>query len=241
MPYSTIRQGETPEAIIHLRNARLEQQHQSQSGQVSVELLSGTSVLATSQIACSGTSVDAAVMFQKQLPPGFYTIQATYRDRDKEREFYQNGFWVEDEQVLKSGPVLGRQGNFLTKDGKPFFPFGTNYFTTEENGWDFSGPRNADVWERDFANMEKHAVSFVRTGVWMGQIKFLESDGGVSERFLRNVEAYLLCARQHHIIVNFTFFAFDPQATLRQGDTPLTFLPGGNPYLDPVTIRAEIG
>ncbi len=240
MPYSTVRKGEIPEAIIHLRNARLEQQHQPQTGQVSVELLSGTSVLATEQITCSGTSVDAEVMFQKQLPPGFYTVQARYRDSDKEREFYQNGFWVEDEQVLKSGPVLGHQGNFLTKDGKPFFPFGTNYFTTEENGWDFSGPRNAAVWEYDFGDMERHGVSFVRTGVWMGQIKVVDgSDGGVTERFLRNVEAYLLCARRHNIAVNFTFFAFDPQTTLRREDNPLTLLPGGNPYIDPITIRAE--
>ncbi len=240
MPYSTIRKGESPEAIIHLRNARLEQQHQPQTGQVIVELLSGTSVLATEQITCSGTSVDAEVTFQKQLPPGFYTVQARYRDSDKEREFYQNGFWVEDEQVLKSGPVLGRQGNFLTKDGKPFFPFGTNYFTTEENGWDFSGPRNAAVWEYDFGDMERHGVSFVRTGVWMGQIKVVEgSEGGVTERFLRNVEAYLLCARRHNIAVNFTFFAFDPQTTLRREDNPLTLLPGGNPYIDPITIRAE--
>jgi hypothetical protein len=62
----------------------------------------------------------------------------------------------------------------------------------------------------------------------------------VTERFLRNVEAYLLCAREHHIAVNFTFFAFDPQTTLRMSeDLPTAFLPGSNPYLDPVTIRAE--
>ena len=42
--------------------------------------------------------------------------------------------------LLTSGPVLGVQGDFLTRDGKPFFPVGTNYFNTEENGWDFSGP-----------------------------------------------------------------------------------------------------
>ena len=88
--------------------------------------------------------------------------------------------------------------------------------------------------------MEKHGVSFVRSGVWGGQIRFLGPEGGVTERFLRNIEAYLLCARQHHIAVNFTFFAFDPQTTLRiSEDSPTAFLPGSNPYLDPVTIRAE--
>jgi hypothetical protein len=239
VPYSTLKKGETAQAIVHLRNTLKQRQHLPQSGHVSLQLLSGSSVLSKQQIDCSGDAVDVNISFQQPLSPGFYTIQGTYQDGGKPREFYGNGFWVEDEKLLRSGPILGVGGDFLTKDGKPFFPFGTNYFTTEENGWDFSGSRNAEVWERDFADMERHGVSFVRTGVWMGQIKFLEADGGVSERFLRNVEAYLLCARRHNIPVNFTFFAFDPQTTLRQGDTPLTFLPGGNPYLDPVTIRAE--
>ena len=83
------------------------------------------------------------------------------------REFYQNGFWVEDAAAVNSGPALGVQGDFLTRDGAPFFPVGTNYFTTEENGWDFSGPRNAWVWDKDFDEMSHHGVSFVRTGVWM--------------------------------------------------------------------------
>jgi hypothetical protein len=193
------------------------------------------------QVPCAGDTVNTSIDFQKTLAPGFYRVRGTYESEGKPREFAQNGFWVEDEDLLKSGPVLGVQGDFLTKNGKPFFPLGTNYFTTEENGWDFSGPRNADVWERDFAEMEKHGVSFVRTGVWGGQIKFLDgAEGGVPERFLRNVEAYLLCARQHNIAINFTFFAFDPQTTLRLGgDVPVASLPGTNPYLDPITIRAE--
>ena len=33
----------------------------------------------------------------------------------------------------------------------------------------------------------------------------------MNERFLRNVEAFLLCARRHNVAVNFTFFAFAPQ------------------------------
>jgi hypothetical protein len=72
---------------------------------------------------------------------------------------------VQNEEAVASGPTLGVHGDFLTKDGTPFFPFGTNYFTTEENGWDFSGPRNAAAWDNDFADMERHGVTFVRTGV----------------------------------------------------------------------------
>jgi Beta-galactosidase len=241
-PYATLKPSESPQVVVHLRDALKQKRGLSQSGEVSVQLLSGDRVLGTLQAPCNGRTVDLSVDFQKAaLTPGFYTIRGTYLRDGKPREFYQNGFWVEDEKLLKSGPVLGVHGDFLTKDHAPFFPFGTNYFTTEENGWDFSGPRNADVWERDFEEMEKHGVSFVRTGVWGGLIKFLDgAEGGVPERFLRNLEAYLLSARRHHIAVNFTFFAFDPQTTLRLGgEVPVTSLAGSNPYLDPVTIRAE--
>ena len=40
----------------------------------------------------------------------------------------------------------------------------------------------------------------------------------VTERFARNLEAYLLCARRHNIVVNFTFFAFVPHTGMRGFD-----------------------
>jgi hypothetical protein len=84
----------------------------------------------------------------------------TWSSGGKARESYANGFRVEELTDLESGPALGVDKDFLTRGGKPFFPVGTNYFGTEENGWDFSGPRNALVWEQDFADMERHGVSF---------------------------------------------------------------------------------
>jgi hypothetical protein len=100
-------------------------------------------------------------------------------------------------------------GDFLTRGGKPFFPVGTNYFTTEENGWDFSGPRNASVWEKDFAEMAAHGVTFVRTGVWMKNAKFIEPGTGEAGRALPAQSRGLshLCPSPRHS-VNFTFFAF---------------------------------
>ncbi len=242
LQFSTAKRGETPSAVLHFDNPHAREPGAKQSGQCTVELASGNSAIARRMIDCTSSFVDQAIDFPNSLAPGFYNVRATYlNSAGKPASIYQNGFWVEDENLLKSGPQLGVDKDFLTRDGHPFFPFGTNYFSTESNGWDFSGPRNAYVWERDFANMEKHNVSFVRTGVWGGQMKITDSpDGGVSERFLRNVEAYLLCANRHHIAVNFTFFAFDPQSTLRVGqNNPVMLLPGSNPYLDPVTIRAE--
>src|SRR5271157_4358427 len=86
--------------------------------------------------------------------------------------------------------------------------------------------------------MEKHGVNFVRTGVWMPNLHFVEPlTDMVTERFARNLEAYLLCARRHNIVVNFTFFAFVPHTGMRGFDQAAA--PTQNPYTDPVAIRGE--
>jgi hypothetical protein len=235
--YSAIRPDESAQIEIHLENAPAA----APAGNVKIEISSGDDVLYNTNIPCTGSRVDATVPFHKVLPPGFYTIRGVYEYGGKPREFYRNGFWVQNAEALASGPALGVRGDFLTKDGTPFFPFGTNYFTTEENGWDFSGPRNAAAWDNDFADMERHGVTFVRTGVWMSNAKFVEpSTGEVNERFLRNLEAYLLSARNHHVAVNFTFYSFTPKTgssfPVRQ-DQPEAPLP--NPYTNPAVVREE--
>ncbi len=236
--FSTLKPGEPAQIVVHLHNARRERLKLPLSGEARVELLSGTAVLDTEQVMCHGGSVDADVYFRKPLSPGFYAVRGVYSDDGHAREFYENGFWVEDEKLLSSGPVLGVHGDFITRDGKPFFPVGTNYFDTEANGWDFSGPRNAWNWERDFAEMEQSGVTLVRTGVWMPYKRFVEPlTGEVNERFLRNLEAYLLCARHHNIAVNFTFFAFVPRIAMRFG--PDAEGPAPNAYIDAASIRAE--
>ena len=234
--YSAIRPDEFAQIEIHLEHAP-----SALPGDVKIEISSGDNVLYSTSIPCMGSRVDANVPFRRLLPAGFYTIRGVYEYGGKPREFYRNGFWVQNIDALASGPALGVRGDFLTKDGTPFFPFGTNYFTTEENGWDFSGPRNAAAWDNDFADMERHGVTFVRTGVWMSNAKFVEpSTGQVNERFLRNVEAYLLSARGHQIAINFTFYGFTPKTgsvfPVRQ-DQPEPPLP--NPYTNAAIVRDE--
>src|SRR6201999_505574 len=200
--YSVLRPTEFPQVTVHLNQAR------PVNGDVRVELLSGDKLLSQATLPIMAQQASSSTApFEKPLPAGFYKVRATFRQQGKFREFYENGFWVAERSSLDYGEALGVKGDFLTRGGKPFFPVGTNYFTTEENGWDFSGPRNAAVWERDFADKEKHNVNFVRTGVWMGAGGFLDpATGGANERFLRNLEAFLAAARRHHIAVNFTFF-----------------------------------
>jgi hypothetical protein len=256
LPFSAVKPGETPRVIVHLRNAQRERLGAPLGGVVKIELLSGETVLQTKSVTVAGDRemrVDLAPQ-----PSGFYTVRGVYEEGGRPREFYQNAFWVEDQALLASGPVLGVAGDVLTRDGKPFFVMGTNYFTTEEDGWDFAGPRNAWIWEKDFAEIERSGVNFVRTGVWMPYLEFLDpATGAAPERFLRNLEAYLLCARHHNIVVNFTFYAFMPRPGMGLTKQPpqrgcdatapaeseaagAAPPPGPNPYLDPAAIRAEL-
>jgi len=236
--YSDMRPGEQTQLTVHWRCPREERLDVETRGEVQLDLKSGEKTIASATVPISAKGkADVDSTIHMSLPTGFYQIAAVYRESGKPVEFYENGFWVSDPSAINSGPVLGVRGDFLTLDSKPFFPVGTNYFTTEENGWDFSGPRNAYIWKKDFADMEAHGVSFVRTGVWMANAKFIDpATGGANERFLRNVEAFLLCAQRHRIAVNFTFFAFSPHsgAAPNSGDaTP------PNPYLDPEAVAAE--
>ncbi len=264
--YTALKPGETPQVTVRLRNPR-----RALAGAVQIEVLSGSTVVEAAQVPAIGNQVEVEVPLKKAPEPGFYMVRGLYQESGQAREFYQNGFWVEDASLLRSGPVLGVKGDFLTRDGKPFYAVGTNYFTTDENGWDFAGPRNGWIWERDFGEMSRHGVNFVRTGVWMPRLAFLDPvTGAAPERFLRNLEAFLLSARRHNIIVNFTFYAFAP----RPGTSPLGQIPlpetqapqtpaappratpgaggrggrggagtptsGKNPYIDPDAISAEL-
>ena len=220
MPFSTLKPGEPAKAIVHLRNAGRERANQPLAGAVRLQLMSGNVVEETLNIPVSG-SMNAEAPFTKSLPPGFYTVRGVWTENGQGREAYQNGVWVEDAAQLTAGPVLGAKKDFLTSDGKPFFPVGANYFSTEANGWDFSGPRNAWIWDRDFEEMQRYGVTFVRTGVWGPTLRLIDpSTKGVTERFLRNLEAYLLSAHRHGIMVNFTFYAFAPRPLDPSAPTP---------------------
>ena len=238
--FSAIRASEPPVITVHLRVQRQQKLGVEVSGEVQLQLLNEKEVIATATVPLAGQGIaDLDAPFHQPLPAGFYKVTAVYREGGQAREFYQNGFLVTDRSALASGPVLGVRGDFLTLDSRPFFPVGTNYFTTEEDGWDFSGPRNAWIWDKDFAEMAAHGVSLVRTGVWMPNGKFIDGNtGGANERFMRNLEAFLECAHRHNIAINFTFFAFSPHS----GDLPRSQDSAGkppNPYTSPASVEAE--
>ncbi len=243
LQYTTLRPGESPAVTLHLTQAGVT----AQRGKAHVELHEGQHLLSSVTIPLGGNDTSVPVFFKQALKGGLYTVHATWTpDTPKAttpQEAAENGFVVEDLSALQNGPALGVHGDFLTLGGKPFFPVGVNYFSTDANGWDFSGPRNGATWERDFADMQRHGVSFVRTGVWMPDTsKFVESlTGEANERFLRNLEAFLAAAHRHDIAVNFTCFAFTPhgQPQRRRSSDTGAEPPPPNPYLDATTLRQE--
>ncbi len=243
LQYNALRPGETPAVTLHLRQGNAT----TASGKVHIDLMEGVRILETKQVAVGGNESSVTVSFAAPPHAGVYTTRATWTPDDSQpstpQEFAENGFVVEDLSALETGPALGTHGDFLTLGGKPFFPVGTNYFSTDANGWDFSGPRNGATWERDFADMERHGVSFVRTGVWMPSFsKFVDGlTGEANERFLRNLEAFLSAAHRHNIAVNFTCFAFTPhgQDRPRRSSDTSSEPPPPNPYLDETTLRQE--
>ncbi|HLI75752.1 MAG TPA: beta-galactosidase [Acidobacteriaceae bacterium] len=247
LQYTALRPGEMPAVTLHLSGAGTT----LPEGKAQVELLQSGHIAESRTVDLGGMEASTAVEFTRPLRPGVYTLRATWTPsasrqnipQNTPQEFAENGFVVEDLKDLETGPALGARGDFLTLGGAPFFPVGTNYFSTDANGWDFSGPRNGATWERDFADMERHGVSFVRTGVWMPSFsRFVEaSTGEANERFLRNLEAVLSAAHRHNIVVNFTCFAFTPhgQDRYRRSSDTGSEPPPPNPYLDETTVRQE--
>ena len=241
VPNATIADGETPQVVVHLRNLRKQPRGEPLGGSVRVELISDGKVIESSQVSCAGETMAASVTFGSKLPPGLYVVRASYEEGGSVIQIYHTGFWSRDEKLLRSGPILSVGKTYFRKDGAPFLPFGTNYFSTDFYHTGFLGSANAHVWERDFAEMQKHGVTFVRTGVWNGHADLFDKvTGGVEESVLRSLEAFLLSAGRHDIQVHFTFYAFDPQTVRRHpGETPLQFGPGTNPYTDPVARHAQ--
>jgi len=241
--YSVIRPNETPTLTVHLAFPRQQHLGTTVNGEVQLQLSSEKGLVTKATVPLTGNpnedlDVPFQASFQAPLASGFYTVTATLTLGGQPREFYQNAFLVADRESLTTGPALGVHGDFLTLADKPFFPVGTNYFSTEANGWDFSGPRNAAIWDKDFADMQSHGVSFVRTGVWMPNAKFVDpTTNAVNQRFLRNLEAFLHCAQRHNIAINFTFFAFSPHSGPAASKDPAVIPP--NPYTDPASVAAQ--
>ncbi|MDO7908177.1 beta-galactosidase [Paenibacillus sp. JX-17] len=146
---------------------------------------------------------------------------------DGEVRILRQGYWRRDEELLAAGQPIARSRDYFIKEGRPLPVVGMTYMTSDV-ARKFLFLPNADVWDRDMAQMAKAGINWIRTGVWTAYRNIMQVDGYVSEEVLRAVDAFFLTAKRHGLQVTFTFFSFTPETW-----------EGVNPYLDPQSVEAQ--
>ncbi|MFN0205360.1 MAG: hypothetical protein ACKVS6_03500 [Planctomycetota bacterium] len=159
--------------------------------------------------------------------PGIYNVEVEVINFAGQPSIQKTGFWVRDEKLLRSGPKITVSTDWLRKDNVVFPIVGTTYMASDVHRKFLFEP-NPYLWDRDFAEMKRFGVNFVRTGFWTGWQRAMLDSGAIDEHVLRALDAYVLTAARHGIIVCFNFFAFQP-----------TMHGGTNPYLDPRALEGQ--
>lgn len=187
----------------------------------------GREVFATSA-ALAGTpeSRTAIVRIGAKLGPGLHHVMVEAQEGGAPR-IARTGFWVRDEKLFASGPKLSVSRDWLRKEGRPYPVVGTTYMASDVHRKFLFEP-NPHVWDADFAEMRRRGIDFVRTGLWTAWSRALSDPGAIDEATLAALDAYVLSAAKHGIVVCFNLFAF----------LPLPFT-GDNPYLDPRSLEGQ--
>jgi len=158
---------------------------------------------------------------------GLYFVDAELLSKETAIAVYHAGFWVRDEDFLRSGPRLSVNHDYFELDGHPLAVVGTTYMSSEVQRLYFEHP-NVAVWDGDLAQISAAGLNMLRTGWWTGWDKFCDESGHPYDRTLRTIEAFLMTSRRHTLPVQFNFFAFLPEV-----------LGGANAYLDPQAVQRQ--
>jgi len=198
------------------------------AGAVSVKLTSYPEAQPSNRSTVTSTIPSAgSIVLPAAQGKGLYFIEAQLLEGDRVRAIYHSGFWIRDEDYLRSGPHLGVNHDYFELDGHPLAVVGTTYMSSEVQRLYFDRP-NVYVWNQDLAQIHDAGLNMIRTGWWTGWDKFCDENGQPYERTLRTLEAYLMTARKNGLPVQFNFFAFLPDV-----------LRGANPFLDPAAVRRQ--
>ena len=163
----------------------------------------------------------------RPLAPGLYHVTVTLPEVSWHPRATTTGFWVKDERLLRSGPRLSVSRDFLRRDGAAMPVVGTTYMASDVHRKFLFEP-NPHVWDRDFREMARQGVNFVRTGLWTAWSRAMLDPGAPDEGVLSALEAYVQTAARHGILVCFNLFAFQPPA-----------FGGANPFLDPRALEGQ--
>ncbi|NOV00981.1 beta-galactosidase [Paenibacillus planticolens] len=161
------------------------------------------------------------------IEPGLYRVTCKAEAEDGEMRVLRQGFWGYDANLLQEGTPIVCDRDYFIKDGRPLPVVGMTYMTSDV-ARKFLFLPNADVWDRDMAQMAKAGINWIRTGIWTAYRNIMQVDGHASEEVLRAIDAFFLTAKKHNLQVTFTFFSFTPETW-----------EGVNPYLDPQSVEAQ--
>jgi hypothetical protein len=161
------------------------------------------------------------------LLPGLYRAEVAIPEAPFHPQAVTTGFWVKDETLLAAGPKLSVSRDWIRANGRVVPVVGTTYMASDVHRKFLFEP-NPAVWDRDFAYMKSQGVNMVRTGLWTAWSRVMIDPGAVDENVLSALDAYVLTAAKHGILVCFNFFAFIPPS---YGDT--------NPYLGPRALEGQ--
>jgi hypothetical protein len=223
--------GETPRLRVTRRRARPHADEPPLSrAHVSVRNAAGEQVF-TGELQLDGTRQTCTGLIEIRTPqplaPGLYHALVEVPDAASEPRRIESGFWVTDERLLASAPLLGVSRDWLRKGGAAFPLIGTTYMASDVHRKFLFEP-NPHVWDRDFSEMARRGINFVRTGLWTAWGRAMLDPGAIDEGVLLALDAYVLTAARHGIFVCFNFFAFLPPAYT-----------GDNPYLDPRALEGQ--
>lgn len=161
------------------------------------------------------------------IQSGLYRIICRAEGPDGEIRVLKQGFWGFDAELLKQGTPISAGRDYFIKDGVSLPVVGMTYMTSDV-ARKFLFLPNADVWDRDMAQMKKAGINWIRTGIWTAYRNIMQVDGHASEEVLRAIDAFVLTAKRHDLQLTFTFFSFTPETW-----------EGVNPYLDPRSVEAQ--
>ncbi len=228
---ATVDEGDVPAVrVTHRRPAPVAHEAVPHRAQVTVRDDAGQTVF-TGEVALFGPAETRTgllpIRAAAALGPGLHHAVVELLDGTDGPRTVTTGFWVSDEVLLKSGPRLSATRDWLRKDGVVFPVLGTTYMASDVHRKFLYEP-NPHVWDRDFAEMARCGVNFVRTGLWTAWQRAMLDPGAVDEGVLSALDAYVLTAAKHGIAVCFNFFAFLPPS-----------FGGDNPYLDPRALEGQ--
>jgi len=161
------------------------------------------------------------------VEPGLYQVVAEVSVNGKYSHGLRQAFWGHDASLLRSAPKLEVKGDRFLKDGKPLSVVGTTYMAGDVSRKFLTIP-NPHVWDEDMARMAASGVNWVRTGLWANHRQFLLDSGAPREDALCALDAFLLTASKHGLLVTFNFFSFLPD-----------HWPSEHPYLDPRALSVQ--